>query len=162
MDILGIGSKVDIHSAISALNEGEKYFKALTTSVCKLLNVKSVSTGPQGVPASKTIASVGMLREFLIRLRDTFQIYNSRYMEDFNTSSVLTLANENLHSLLRLGTDTPTVLDCARHCCRATHEIIKKQCHTNFTTSQQRRRHTISSRQQKCHLKNCQVFHMRS
>ena len=39
---------------------------------------------------------------------------NQGYMNDFSAASVLTLSNENMHSWIRLATETPTLLDCAQ------------------------------------------------
>ncbi|CAC5359436.1 unnamed protein product [Mytilus coruscus] len=81
----------------------------------ELLHLKANALqGPHGVPASKTIYSVCMLREMLLLLADAINRFNHNYIESLNVNSLLTLVNEQLHSMLRLRVETPSVLDCAR------------------------------------------------
>ncbi|MES9905412.1 MAG: hypothetical protein ABW168_22390 [Sedimenticola sp.] len=131
-DIIGSTNGVDIQRAISSLSRSHEYFKSLTVSVSSLLNLRSVSQGPQGVPASKTVVSLEMLIKLLSEFRDIIKTHNPAYLDNFHTGSVPTLVNENLHNLLRLETETPTVLDVAHDFCRATHELMKKQCQHKF------------------------------
>ena len=76
----------------------------------------------------------------LYALKTVMLKLNQGYMNDFSAASVLTLSNENLHSWIRLATETPTSLDCANDFCIATHELIKKQCELklHYFTSKKR------------------------
>ncbi|VDI65446.1 Hypothetical predicted protein [Mytilus galloprovincialis] len=73
---------------------------------------KEDGLGTHGVPASKTIHSVHMLRTMLESFSEQITGIESKYLEkvDIN-SAALTLVNEQLHSMLPLKTETSSVLD---------------------------------------------------
>ncbi|CAC5362409.1 unnamed protein product [Mytilus coruscus] len=61
----------------------------------------------------------------------------SKYLEKVDINSALTLVNEQLHSMLRLKTETPSVLDCARDFLRGVVECVKRisLCGYHYFTS---------------------------
>ncbi|CAC5406350.1 unnamed protein product [Mytilus coruscus] len=61
----------------------------------------------------------------------------SKYLEKVDINSALMLVNEQLHSMLRLKTETPSVLDCARDFLRGVVECVKRVslCGYHYFTS---------------------------
>ena len=103
-----------------------------------LLNLSLSSLqGPHGVPASKTLKSVEILHDMLTEILDILNKVNPAFVPKLEVNSVLTLMNENLHSILRLRVETPSVLDCARDFIRGVLELIKKRtlCGFHYFTS---------------------------
>ncbi|CAC5398967.1 unnamed protein product [Mytilus coruscus] len=97
--------------SISKLKDVESFFENCTSEAKTLLHLKiNCLQGPHGVPASKT----HMLRTMLESLSEQISGIESKYLEKVDINSALTLVNEQLHSMLRLKTETPSVLDCAR------------------------------------------------
>ena len=84
------------------------------------------------------IDSVTILIQLLHHLQDIVKCHTT-LQNKVNLKSQLTLVNENLHSILRLKTETPTVLDCSRDFMKGVIETIKKQtlCGFHYFTSKQ-------------------------
>ncbi|CAC5406515.1 unnamed protein product [Mytilus coruscus] len=64
----------------------------------------------------------------------------SKYLEKVDINSTLTLLNEQLHSMLRLKTEKPSVLDCARDFLRGVVECVKRVslCGYHYFTSKKK------------------------
>jgi len=93
--------------------------------------------GPHGVPASKTLKSIEILHGMLMEILDTLNTINLDFVSKLDVNSVLTLMNENLHSILRLRVEAPTVLDCERDFISGVLELIKRRtlCGFRYFTS---------------------------
>ena len=116
----------------------------MSTKCLQNLTINSLQ-GPHGTPATKTMLSVSMLHGLLKHIEITIKKLSKEY--PINTKSLLTLGNEHLHSVLRLKTDTPTVLDCSRDFMKGVSECMKKQtlCGFHYFTSQKRKHYEAMS-----------------
>ena len=84
--------------------------------------------------------SVKILREMLMSLSEQIASVNPNYLKKVNTTAFLTLVNEELHSMLRLRTETPSVLDCARDFLKGVIECVKRVslCGFHYFTSRKK------------------------
>ena len=108
----------------------------------ELQNLKINSLqGPHGTPTTKTIQSVSMLDQLLHHVENIVRKLAPKEEYSINLKSLLTLGNEHLHSVLRLKTETPTVLDCSRDFMKGVSESMKKQtlCGFHYFTSQKKK-----------------------
>ena len=115
----------DVSTAIESVDHVEKFLK-LQVKNAKTFQQLSISTlqGPHGVPATKTIASVSLLKSQLVETRDTTKDINVDFLSFLDLRSFLTLVNEHLHGIIRMQNLTPTVLDCAQCFIPEIQEII--------------------------------------
>ena len=120
--ILGDSHSDDIKHSISTFGQAKTHLNFNITDL----------QGLHGVPASKTVKSIQILNGMLVELLETVNRINPNFVSKMDIRSVLTLVNENLHSILRLRVDTPSVLDCARDCIRGVLELVKKRTLCGF------------------------------
>ena len=110
------------------MKEVEFFFKAKTHLNLNITDLQ----GPHGVPTSKTVKSIKILNGMLVELLETVNIINPNFVSKMVIRSVLTPVNENLHSILRLRVDTPSVVNCARDFVRWVLELVKKRALCGF------------------------------
>ena len=68
---------------------------------------------PHGAPdrVSKTVKSFKFLNGMLVELLETVNRINPIFVPKMDIRSILTLVNENLHSILRFSVHLPSVLN---------------------------------------------------
>ena len=138
-EIISRGSSDDLQKGIEDLSEISLFLNEMNLQAKSLLKLNTnCLQGPHGVLATKTIVSVTILIQLLHHLQDIVKCHTT-LKNKVNLKSQLTLVNENLHNILQLKTETPTVLDCSRNFMKGVIETIKKQtlCGFHYFTPKQ-------------------------
>ena len=92
----------------------------------EVANLPRTLNGPQGNVASKTVASVQMLKDGLEKLQQALELHG---YDALNLLSCMTLDVENMHSVVHHKDPLCTVLDYARNFGNSAKEGLKRTSH---------------------------------
>ena len=116
--------KCSLQDAILLLNECLQYLRQNELLIREEMKLNTnVLNGPQGNVASKTIDSVAMLKDGLIKLERTLEQFD---YDAVNLLSCMTMDVENMHSIVHHKSAICTALEYARNFGNAVKEGLKR------------------------------------